>query len=880
MKMKLRQTAVGRGRRTVLATIGAVGTTLMVGVGAAFGFWLTTDSSNPGAALAASLSTPTTPTATPSGNTAITVGWSLPGSQLTGAKYQVTRTSPGSPVTVCQVSAPTVSCSDTGLVPGTTYHYSTVAFLPGSLWQSSAITASTTTPKETPSISTSTSATSFTVGGSVDDKAMVSGGYSPTGTITWSVYASADTNCTGTVYFTTSTGGTVNGDSTYTSGSYTTTAAGSYQWGFSYNGDASNNSVSACGGTNESFTVNQASPTLGTSASTATIGGTVTDTATLANGYNPTGTITYTLYGPSATQSCTTQVGQVTKSVSSGNGNYTSPTIAPPQAGTYWWIANYGGDSNNAATTNGCGASGESSVVSKVTPTITTATGSSSFTVGGSVSDTASFSAGYSATGTITWQVYAQSDASCTTPLFSYSSAQTVSGNGNYSPAASVTVTAIGNYKWGFSYTGDVNNNVVSACGGTGEIFTATKASPTLGVTASSNSTAGAAITPSANLAGGYNPNGSISFTVFGPQGTAPSTCTSGGTAVGTAVSVSGNSTYSANASFTPSVAGDYWWYASFTDTDGNNNASASTCGSGMEETVVAKASPTLTVSTHPSTDTAGMGISAASLVATLAASSGTNDTSTITFTVFGPQSTAPTTCTSGGTTVGTATPAGNGTYSPSAGYTPSTAGNYWWYVSSPLNANNNATSSTCGSGMAETVVLTPGTVSSFVNTNHAGGTAGLVEQSDTITVVFGQTMNASTFCASWPASPATTQTLCGLDVTLTQSSSSVHTTINVNNSANANICGTGNSFHFGTDDLGGVKYDGNGNDTTEFTGSSVTYNPSTDTLVITLGTASGSSPQQETATKKAVYTPDPTINTSTGATVSAFTQGTAVEQF
>ena len=190
----------------------------------------------------------------------------------------------------------------------------------------------------------------------------------------------------------------------------------------------------------------------------------------------------------------------------------------------------------------------------------------------------------------------------------------------------------------------------------------------------------------------GSTATGTITFTVFGPS-TEPSTCTSGGTTVGTAT-VSGNSTYHPSAGYTPTQAGNYWWYASYGG-DGNNNAAASACGSGMSETVVAQASPTLTVAA-PTTDIAGTAIAASSISSVFANSSGSNATGTITFTVFGPQASAPTTCTSGGTTVGTATPAGNGTYSSSAGFTPTLAGNYWWYVSSPADSNNNAANSAC----------------------------------------------------------------------------------------------------------------------------------------------------------------------------------------
>ena len=44
-------------------------------------------------AQAASLSAPTDPVATANGSGAITITWTLPGTQLTGGQYEVTRTS-------------------------------------------------------------------------------------------------------------------------------------------------------------------------------------------------------------------------------------------------------------------------------------------------------------------------------------------------------------------------------------------------------------------------------------------------------------------------------------------------------------------------------------------------------------------------------------------------------------------------------------------------------------------------------------------------------------------------------------------------------------------------------------------------------------------
>jgi hypothetical protein len=577
-----------------LRVVGAVFGLVAISAGPAFGYWVTTDSSNPALAIATTLSAPTAPTAIASSSYAVAVGWSLPTNQVSGAEDQVTRTSPGTPTTVCTVAPNVTSCQDTNLIPGTTYAYSIEAVFSASSWQSSAITTSASTPKVTPTITTTANPASVTVGGSVDDQATISNGFGPTGTITWNLYASTDTTCTGTTYFTSSKQA-VNGTSTYTSSDFATAAAGSYVWGFVYSGDASNNPVSVCGGTGESLTVSKATPNISTTATTSTsVGSSVSDTANLSNGVSPSGTITFTLYGPSSTQSCATQVAQVTKSVT-GNGSYLSPSITPTQAGTYWWIAAYGGDTNNQPVSDVCGASGESSAVSAVTPTIATTATPSSVTIGGSVADQAVLSNGYSPSGTITWKLYASSDTNCTGAVYFTTTAQAVNGNSTYT-SASFTTTAIGTYKWDFSYAGDVNNNPVSACGGTGESLTVNKASPALTAVGHPSGTAGMALSASSIssvLSSSYQGTGTMTFTVFGPSTSAPTSCTSGGTAVGTAAA-SGNGTYYPSTGYSPTQAGNYWWYASYAG-DTNNNPASSTCGSGMSETVVAPVPVTIT---------------------------------------------------------------------------------------------------------------------------------------------------------------------------------------------------------------------------------------------------------------------------------------------
>ena len=304
--------------------------------------------------------------------------------------------------------------------------------------------------------------------------------------------------------------------------------------------------------------------------------------------------------------------------------------------------------------------------------------------------------------------------------------------------------------------------------------------SPTVTATGPGTGTAGSAIAAtniSSVLASGSTTpavSGTITYTVFGPQTTAPTTCTTGGTTVGTAT-VTGNATYHPTTGFTPAGAGDYWWYASYGG-DANNVTATSTCGATMSETVVAKASPTLTT-VGPATDAAGDDHHHQPDLDPCCGSSGTSATGTITFKVFGPQTTAPTTCTTGGTTVGTATVTGNAAYNPTAGYTPTTIGDYWWYASYGGDANNNTATSTCGATMSETVVSkavptltatgpatgTIGTAITTANISSVLAASSGTNATGTITfTVFGPQATAPTTCTSGGTTVGTGTTVAG----------------------------------------------------------------------------------------------------------------------
>ncbi len=101
------------------------------------------------------------------------------------------------------------------------------------------------------------------------------------------------------------------------------------------------------------------------SATNATAGGTISDTATLAGGTNPTGTINFSVFGPND-PSCSGTPTSGGSATVTGNGAYNSSAVTENVAGAYRWIASYSGDANNNAFSTPCNDSGETSTVSPV----------------------------------------------------------------------------------------------------------------------------------------------------------------------------------------------------------------------------------------------------------------------------------------------------------------------------------------------------------------------------------------------------------------------------------------------------------------------------------------------------------------------------------
>jgi Ice-binding-like len=120
------------------------------------------------------------------------------------------------------------------------------------------------------------------------------------------------------------------------------------------------NHVSTCAGAG-----GHAGPTIATTPSgSVPAGGTISDSARLTGGASPTGTVTFSLFGPGDT-TCATPIAVRTGALS-GNTASSGPVTAGA-AGTYRWTATYNGDANNSPTTSQCGT--EQVVVSAITLT-------------------------------------------------------------------------------------------------------------------------------------------------------------------------------------------------------------------------------------------------------------------------------------------------------------------------------------------------------------------------------------------------------------------------------------------------------------------------------------------------------------------------------
>ncbi len=229
---------------------------------------------------------------------------------------------------------------------------------------------SVTVLQATPTLSTDAS-DDVTVGEGVTDSATLTGVVAPQegATVTFRLYGPDDDDCSGD-FMTDAVDFPTDGTDTVATSPLFPTEPGVYRWVASYSGDANNTPVTGlCGDANESVTVSAAelaTPTMTTDASDdVQVGGVISDTVTLDGLVDPepTGTVTFNLYGPDD-DDCSDSIwldaiDGLADGVPKSSAGYNTT-----QPGVYRFVATYSGDANNNPVAGACGDAGESVTVS------------------------------------------------------------------------------------------------------------------------------------------------------------------------------------------------------------------------------------------------------------------------------------------------------------------------------------------------------------------------------------------------------------------------------------------------------------------------------------------------------------------------------------
>jgi hypothetical protein len=507
--------------------------------------------------------------------------------------------------------------------------------------------------KATPAINTSQQPATAAIGSSIADEATVTGGFNPTGTVTFNLYNNP--NGAGTPLFTDTEPLAIDAAA---SKSYTATATGTYYWVATYSGD-SNNSPVTSGIADEPVVITAATPAIGTSQrpASATVGASISDMATVSGGFNPTGTVTFNVYdNPNGTG--TPLITNANVPLSGGMATSTGyPTTA---TGTVYWVATYNGDNNNSSMTSGVAL--EPVTITPATPVINTSQQPASVTIVRSIVDIATVSGGFNPTGTVTFKLYNNPNGTGT-PLFT----DTEPLSGGMATSAGYPTTATGTVYWVATYNGDSNNGPVTS-GLALEPVTITPATPVINTSQQpATATVGTSFADEATVTGGFNLTGTVTFNLYNnPNGT--------GTALFAGTEPLSGGTATSN-SYTATAPGTVYWVATY---NGDSNNAKVTSGNALEPVVITKATPSISTSQQPAGTTVGSAIADMATV-----TGGFNPTGTVTFNVYdNPNGT--------GTPLFSDTEPLSGGTALSKGYTVTADGTVYWVATYNGDSNNN----------------------------------------------------------------------------------------------------------------------------------------------------------------------------------------------
>lgn len=150
----------------------------------------------------------------------------------------------------------------------------------------------------------------------------------------------------------------------------------------------------------------------------------------------------------------------------------------------------------------------------------------------------------------------------------------------------------------------------------------------------------------------------------------------------------------------------------------------------------------------------------------------------------------------------------------------------------------------TASKSLSITITATPPSVTAVALAN--GGTAKIADAGDTMRITFSTTLNATTLCSAW-VNNGTSQTINNATVTFTNAGS--NDTLAVTSTASPSCTGNG---HFGTFISGADYVQG----TETYTGSTIVWNPTNNTLTVTLQNPAGGQRNNNVTAGKPGYTP------------------------
>ena len=345
------------------------------------------------------------------------------------------------------------------------------------------------------------------------------------------------------------------------------------------------------------------------------IGSPISDTATVLPS-TALGSVTFKAYGPDD-RTCSGAPVFTSETVAVSGGT-ASATFSPVQVGAYRWVASFASaDSAKWASASGqCNDEGETSVVTKLQPTITTAANTSASLPGAMVGDVATIgNLTPDATGTVTFTLYA--DSACTAPAIftDQKPLGQVSASQARVSSDEHEVSVAGTYYWVASYSGDAKNEpVAGSCGDPGETSTVGKTPVYLSTISTADAFIGAdhtdVISDQATVTwpeGRPAPAGSVTFKLYGPFDQAPLSCVGLDPAWTQTVAITdqmlvtagGSSLLVPSPTFTPTQVGIYRWAATYSG-DGNYSEAVEPCTAEYEESRVS--APTVEKSAVPAT--------------------------------------------------------------------------------------------------------------------------------------------------------------------------------------------------------------------------------------------------------------------------------------